>query len=100
MAHFAQLNDENRVINVIVIDNAILLDSNKEEQENLGIEYCQNLFGSNSKWIQTSYNSQKRGKFASVGDLYDEQQNIFIYDNNWHNMKRIENGQMPIEIIE
>ena len=76
MAHFAKLNDNNIVTEVIVLDNNILLDENNVEQEQLGIEYCQSLFG--GIWQQTSYNSNIKGTYAGVGYKYDEQLDRFI----------------------
>jgi hypothetical protein len=40
MAHFSQLDDNNKVINVIVIDNNVTHDSDGVEQESLGIAFC------------------------------------------------------------
>jgi hypothetical protein len=68
MAHFAELNENNVVTQVIVVHNNELLD-NGVESEAKGIAFCQSLFGGN--WIQTSYNANFRGKFAGVGDIYD-----------------------------
>jgi len=76
MAHFAKLDNNNIVTEVIVIDNSILLDENNIEQEQLGIEYCQSLFGGN--WQQTSYNSNIRGAYAGVGYKYNEELDRFI----------------------
>jgi len=76
MAHFAELNDSDIVQRVIVVNNNILLDSNDEESEQLGINFCNSLFG--GKWIQTSYNGSFRDKFAGIGYQYDSIQDIFI----------------------
>lgn len=76
MAHFAELNAENVVLKVIVIANEVLLDKNGIEQEQIGIDFCNQLFG--SRWIQTSYNGSFRKNFAGIGFLYDEQKNVFI----------------------
>ena len=48
MAHFAQLDENNKVIQVIVIKNDILLDSEGNEQESLGVAFCQSLYGSDT----------------------------------------------------
>lgn len=77
MAHFAQLDENNIVINVIVIDNNDILDKYQEENENKGIEYCQLLTGYN-KWLQTSYNNNFRKRYACVGYSYDETLDMFI----------------------
>jgi hypothetical protein len=63
MAHYAELDLNNRIIRVIVIPNEI------DTSESAGQAYCQQLLG--GRWIKTSYNATIRGKFASIGDLYD-----------------------------
>jgi hypothetical protein len=69
MAHFAQLDDDNKVINVIVVSNEDILDENGNESETLGIAFCQKFI--NSNWVQTSYNGNFRGKYAGIGDTWD-----------------------------
>jgi len=55
MAHFAQLDDNNIVTQVIVVANdELLLDG--VESEVKGILFCKSLFGEDTKWKQTSYN--------------------------------------------
>tara|TARA_R100000231_G_scaffold18636_1_gene18842 strand:- start:33 stop:395 length:363 start_codon:yes stop_codon:yes gene_type:complete len=78
MAHFAQLDENNKVIQVIVVKNDILLDSEGNEQESLGVTFCQSLYGSDTNWKQTSYNGNFRGRMAGVGSTYDNVKNIFI----------------------
>lgn len=68
MAHFAKI-ENGRVTEVIVINNEVILDENGVEQESIGAEFCQNLFG--GEWIQTSYNAKFRGKYAGSGDIWD-----------------------------
>ena len=57
MAHFAQLDSNNTVTNVIVINDsdAALMDGT--EAESIGIAFCQKLFGTDTIWKQTSYNA-------------------------------------------
>lgn len=76
MAHFAQLDKDNKVINVIVIDNKDVLDENGNESEAVGIAFCHSIWGGN--WVQTSYNANSRGKYAAIGDVYDKEQDIFV----------------------
>lgn len=68
MAHFAKL-ENNIVTQVIVVNNEVLLDENGIEQESIGAQFCQDLFG--GEWKQTSYNATFRGKYASIGMIYD-----------------------------
>lgn len=70
MAHMAQLKD-GVVSQVIVINNEVLLDETNTEQESIGIAFCKSLYGENTEWVQTSYNNNFRGKFASIGDIWD-----------------------------
>lgn len=74
MAHFAEIQN-GIVARVIVINNEVLTDENGNENEQLGIEFCQMLFG--GEWVQTSYNANMRGKFAGIGDLYDSETDEF-----------------------
>jgi hypothetical protein len=80
MAHFAELNKDNRVVQVIVISNDETHDENGVEDEALGIAFCKSLFGNDTKWVQTSYNGNSRGKYAGINDEYDEIKDEFIPD--------------------
>jgi hypothetical protein len=83
MAHFAKLDDNNIVTQVIVVANDELLD-NGVESEAKGIAFCQSLFGGN--WKQTSYNGSIRKNFAGIGDTYDASRDAFIESkpfNSW-----------------
>lgn len=76
MAHFAELNENNEVLRVIVVANPELLDGDGVEQESLGISFCNTLFG--GTWKQTSYNNSIRKNFAGVGFTYDSGRDAFI----------------------
>ena len=76
MAHFAQLDNDNVVTQVIVVANAELLD-NGVESESKGIAFCQSLFPS-TNWKQTSYNGAIRKNYAGVGYTYDAGRDAFI----------------------
>lgn len=84
MAHFAQLDDNNVVTQVIVVANEELLD-NGVESESKGVAFCQSLLGGN--WIQTSYNGTIRKNFAGIGYTYDPVRDVFIppmpIEGNW-----------------
>jgi hypothetical protein len=87
MASFAKLNSENIVEQVVSINNNELLDNGIESEEK-GIAFCKSLFGQNTNWKQSSYNTFKnehklggtpfRKNHASVGYTYDEGKNAFI----------------------
>jgi hypothetical protein len=78
MAHFAQLDENNNVIQVIVVDNSTIINSNGIEIEELGIQFCKELVGQSTNWIQTSYNSNFRKNYAGIGFTYDELRDAFI----------------------
>lgn len=82
MAHFAQIDNNNIVTQVIVIGNADLVDENGNESEALGIQVCRNIFGQDTTWVQTSYNSKFRKKYAALGDKYDATGNVFYNPNS------------------
>lgn len=76
MAHFAELNSQGYVLRVVVIANDEIVDGDGNESEDLGRARCSELFGG-GPWIQTSYNATIRGKFAGIGDFYDEGSDVF-----------------------
>lgn len=76
MAHFAKLNDQNIVEQIIVVDNEVLLDDNGIESEQKGVDFCVDLLG--GRWVQTSYNNNFRGIYAGIGYSYDPDKDIFI----------------------
>lgn len=79
MASFAQLNDDNHVVNIIKIanDNDIL-DSDGNESEALGIAKCKSLFGLNTKWKQTWFSENpRRFRSAIVDGEYIPEHNVF-----------------------
>jgi hypothetical protein len=77
MAYFAQLDENNTVLQVIAVSNDDIL-VNGIESENKGIELCQSLFGENTIWKQTSYNANIRRRYASIGFTYDQTRDAFI----------------------
>ena len=77
MAHFAQLDDDNVVLQVIVVNNSDCLDENGSESEAAGVAFCKSLFP-NTRWKQTSYNGNMRFNYAGIGYQYDPIRNAFI----------------------
>ena len=75
MAHFAEINEENIVIQVIVVHNNELLNGSEESEEK-GINFCESLFG-HRNWVQTSYNGNIRYNFAGVGFTWDPDNDAF-----------------------
>ena len=72
MAHFAQLDSNNVVTQVIVVSNDDTSDSNGTEAESIGVAFCQKLLGADTNWKQTSYNGNLRGNYAGIGYTYME----------------------------
>ena len=69
MAHFAKLDENNIVTQVIVVSNDDCTDPHTgQEDEVLGIAFCKKLLGGN--WKQTSYNNNMRGNYAGIGYTY------------------------------
>lgn len=77
MAHFAKLDENNVVLCVVVVNNDILLE-NGQELEQKGIAFCKELFGTQTSWVQTSYNGTIRKNYAGIGYVYDSQRDAFI----------------------
>mgnify|MGYP003137983579 CR=1 FL=1 len=78
MAHFARLGKGNIVEQVVVVHNNVITDANGQEQEQLGVDFLNNMYGTNDVWKQASYNSSFRKNFASVGFKYDQYRDAFI----------------------
>ena len=77
MAHFAQLDSDNIVTQVIVVNNEDCLDADGNESEAVGIAFCQDLLGADTNWVQTSYNDNIRFRYAGIGYKYDSTNDVF-----------------------
>ena len=71
MAHFAQIDENNLVTNVIVVANSDT-GGGDLDREATGIAFCKNLAGDDTNWKQTSYNHNFRGNYAGIGCTYME----------------------------
>ena len=84
MAHFAQINEQKMVVEVLVIGNEQVDDLPFPDSEPVGqafIASC-NIAG---EWLQTSYNGNFRVNFAGIGDYFDPsigEYGAFIPPNN------------------
>jgi hypothetical protein len=76
MAHFAELDSNNVVTQVVAVNNNELLD-NGVESENKGVDFLNSLFGHN-RWKQTSYSRKIRKNYAGIGYSYNETLDAFI----------------------
>ena len=70
MAHFAKLDANNVVEQVIVVGNDDIKDNTGTEIESIGVAFCQKLMGGSTNWKQTSYNDNMRGNYAGIGMTY------------------------------
>ena len=68
MSHWAEIDDNYKVIRVLVGDNN---DPNGDEGE----AFMNSLGGT---WVKTSYNAKIRKNYAGVGYTYDEKLDAFI----------------------
>ena len=76
MAHFAQLDGNNVVTQVIVVDNKDCSDAAGVEKEYIGAAFCERLFG--GTWKQTSYNGNMRKNYAGIGYTYNADIDAFV----------------------
>jgi hypothetical protein len=104
MAHFAKLDDNNCVLEVLVVSNQELLDQNGQESEARGVAFLTTWSGGYTRWKQTSYNTRGgvyhvplpshqtesdrpqigsdqslafRGNYAGPGSIYDLENDVF-----------------------
>ena len=85
MAHFAKLDSNNIVTEVLVVNNNVLLKADGTESELKGKQCLNNLLGT-ATWKQTSYNGNFRKQYAGVGFTYDSTKDKFIAPqpyNSW-----------------
>lgn len=71
MAHFAQLDENNIVSQVIVINNDVIENKSFPQSEQIGIDFCKSLFGNETNWAQTSYNASFRYNYAGIGFTFN-----------------------------
>jgi hypothetical protein len=76
MAHFAKLDENNVVTQVIVVSNRDTSDADGVEKEHIGAAFCERLLG--GTWKQTSYNGNMRKRYAGIGFSYNAELDAFI----------------------
>jgi hypothetical protein len=79
MAHFAELNNSNEVLQVIVISNEDV-DANGGDESTQAETFVASIVPYNSgvAWKQTSYNNNFRKQYAGIGYSYDSSKDKFI----------------------
>lgn len=76
MAHFAEIDENNVVLRVVVVGNTDTSDANGVEKEHIGAAFCERLFG--GTWKQTSYNGNFRKNYAGIGYTYNADLDAFV----------------------
>jgi len=77
MAHFAKI-ENGTVTQVIVVSNDDCAGGDYPEACAAGNAFINSLAGLEGTWKQTSYNNNFRGKYAGLGDTYDEVLDEFV----------------------
>ena len=99
MGHFAQLDENNIVTQVIVVSNDDCTDANGNEIEEIGIAFCKKLLGADTNWKQTSYNNNIRVRYAGIGYSFSEELNAFIPPqpfSSWKLNKKTADWDAPV----
>jgi len=80
MAHFAEIDSNNKVIRVLVACNQDIANNGGEQSEQAAkaFEKVVPLSENGVKWIQTSYNNNFRKQFAGKDYTYDSIKDVFI----------------------
>jgi hypothetical protein len=71
MAHYAQIDENNIVTQVLVVNDYY-------EHTNTAQEFLANELGLGGTWVQTSYNGRIRKNYAGIGFTYDSTRDAFI----------------------
>jgi hypothetical protein len=108
MASFAKIGLNNKVIEVVSVNNEVLKDSSGIEREELGIQFLNELYKW-PIWKQTSYNTiggihnnggtPFRKNHAGIGFTYDEDRDAFIPKkpyNSWILNEQTCNWEAPV----
>jgi len=99
MAHFAKLDENNVVVEVVVIDNNAVNNLPFPDSEPIGVAFCQSLYGADTVWKQTSYNGTFRKRYAGEGLIYNSEVDAFISPKpypSWSLDKEIGNWKPPV----
>ena len=83
MAHFAELDENNVVLRVLVVGDERIKNEANDEDESIGVAFLKGIFGEDTNWAQTSYWSRFRHNFAGAGFTFDEINDAFIPPAPW-----------------
>jgi hypothetical protein len=76
MAHFAKLDENNVVTQVVVVANKDTADASGVEKEHIGAAFFESVLG--GTWKQTSYHGNIRKNYAGIGYTYDADIDAFV----------------------
>ena len=79
MAHFAKIDENNIVTQVVVVDNKDTSDASGVEKEHIGAAHLEKILG--GTWKQTSYNGNMRKNYAGIGYTYRADIDAFVPPN-------------------
>lgn len=77
MAHFVKIDDKNEITEAIVIANENVNNFDFPESEAVGQAFIADALLLEGTWLQTSYNNNFRGCYASVGMIYNPTLDVF-----------------------
>ena len=91
MSHFAEIDENNIVVRVLVVP---------DEQEHRGQEFLSQDLNLGGTWIQTSYNNRIRKQYAGIGYTYNPEADVFIRPKRFESWILDDNfdWQPPIEM--
>ena len=99
MAHFAKIDDNNLVTQVVVVENKDTSDATGVEKEHIGAAHLEKILG--GTWKQTSYNGNLRKNYAGIGYTFDAQRNAFIPPkpfNSWVLVEETCQWKAPVDM--
>tara|TARA_E500000318_G_scaffold109013_1_gene121043 strand:- start:518 stop:919 length:402 start_codon:yes stop_codon:yes gene_type:complete len=80
MAHFAELDSNNKVLRIVVGCDTDVTENGgaQSEQAATHFETVVPLSLNGVKWVETSYDGSFRRQYASIDGYYDSDQDVFI----------------------
>jgi len=76
MGHYAKIDENNVVTQVVVVDNRDMADAFGVEKEHIGAAHLEKILG--GVWKQTSYNGRMRKNYAGIGYTYRADIDAFV----------------------
>ena len=80
MAHFAKIDNDKTVVQVIVVSNEIIGEGTLSfpDTEAAGRAFIANTLRLDGEWKQTSYNGNFRKRYAGIGYYFDSERDEFV----------------------